>query len=286
MLSKYLREPLLHFLLIGAALFIFYTLQNDDVLADSNRIVISEAQIDHLVAMWEKRWQRSPNRDELDGLIEQKIREEVLYREALLMGLDNNDTVVRRRLAQKVQFLFSDIAAQAEPTEAQLADYLAAHTEKFIQQGSISFTHVYFNTDKRGTKAHSEAESLLDMLTQPRSTVDSNMDVTQVGDSLMLEPQQNNLRESDVDSMFGEDFSNQLFDFPVGKWSGPVSSAYGLHLVRIENRRPSINPALLTIRDQVRDEWLAEQRRLSDETFYQSLRKRYDIVVENTGETE
>ena len=161
MLKNWLREPLSHFLLIGALLFFLYELQNDEVSAGSNRIVINEATINNMAALWEKRRLRRPSQKELDGMIEQKIREEVLYREALAMGLDNNDSVVRRRLAQKVQFLFSDLAMQGEPTDAQLVDYLKAKTDKFKLPGSIRFKQVYFNTDKRGPQAQSDAVQLL-----------------------------------------------------------------------------------------------------------------------------
>jgi hypothetical protein len=109
--KKWLREPLLHFLLIGAALFLLYGYQNDGYVDQGNRIVISKSDINRLVMLWEKKWQRSPTRVELEGLIEQQIQEEVLYREALAMGLDLNDGVVRRRLAQKVEFISYDLGS-------------------------------------------------------------------------------------------------------------------------------------------------------------------------------
>ena len=279
MLSKYLREPLLHFLLIGAALFIFYTLQNDDVLADSNRIVISEAQIDHLAALWKKRWLRTPTRKELDGIIEQKIREEVLYREALAMGLDNNDSVIRRRLAQKVQFLFSDLAMQVEPTDDQLVDYLKDKTDKFKLPGSIRFKQVYFNTDKRGAQSQSDAEQLLTRLTHSSLS----MDITQAGDTFMFGQQHDEISETEVARLFGKDFTSTLFALPVAKWQGPVVSAYGLHLVYIEKIMPSVLPDLAAVRDKVRKQWLAEQRRAQDESFYLNLRQQYNVVVEKVA---
>ena len=282
MLKNWLREPLSHFLLIGALLFFLYELQNDEVSVGSNRIVINEATIDNMAALWEKRRLRRPSQKELDGMIEQKIREEVFYREALAMGLDNNDSVVRRRLAQKVQFLFSDLAMQGEPTDAQLVDYLKAKTDKFKLPGSIRFKQVYFNTDKRGPQAQSDAVQLLMRLTQPASS----QDISQAGDTFMFGQQYDDISETEVARLFGKEFTIALFALPVAKWQGPVVSAYGLHLVRIDNMTPPVQPDLVAVRDKVRNQWLAEQRRAQDESFYLNLRQRYDVVVETIGEPE
>ncbi len=156
-LHKFLREPLLHFLLIGGALFLVYSLQNEG-LVENNRIVISEAEVDRLITLWEKKKQRLPTQNELKSLIEQKIREEVMYREALAMGLDQNDSIVRRRLAQKVEFISADLAALVEPTETVLADYLAAHSDKFELPAQINFVQVYISPDKHGPNIQDYAE--------------------------------------------------------------------------------------------------------------------------------
>ncbi|MEN8133221.1 MAG: peptidylprolyl isomerase [Pseudomonadota bacterium] len=286
MLKSWLREPLLHFLLIGAVLFLLYYLQNDlndeDLVADSNRIVISGAHIDRLVTMWEKRRQRPPIPSELEGLIEHRIREEVLNREALSMGLDKDDSVIRRRLAQKVEFIFADIAAQAEPTDTQLVDYLNANPEKFEIPGRISFVQVYFNTDKRGEQGHRDAGKLMAKLMQPGSYID----IGSVGDVFMFGQQHEHVTEQDVSRLFGEGFSKELFNLPIGGWQGPISSSYGSHLVRIASKTLSAQPDLEAVRDKVRIEWEAEQRQQMDESFYQSLRQRYEIVIEDRIEAE
>ena len=275
MLKKWLREPLLHFLLIGAALFVLYGLQNDEAVSDSSRIVFTEADIDRLSALWEKKWQRLPTQQELEGLIESQIREEVLYREALAMGLDKQDAVVRRRLAQKIEFISADLAAQAEPSEAELADHLAAQADKFEVPGRISFVQVYLNADKRGAQVQQDARRLLGELTQP----DSAIDIMLAGDSFMFGQQHEQLSEQGVARLFGETFATKLFALPVGSWQGPVPSGYGLHLVRIDHKTESRQPELDAVRDKVRNEWLAGQRRTMDEAFYKSLRQRYEIVI-------
>ncbi|MFW2441007.1 MAG: peptidyl-prolyl cis-trans isomerase [Arenicellales bacterium] len=275
-MKKWLREPLLHFLLIGAGLFILYGLQNDQPADDGNRIVISEADIDRLLSLWEKKWQRLPTQSELDGLIEAQIRQEVLYREALAMGLDKDDSIVHRRLAQKVEFIFSDITSQAEPSDAELTDYLAANADKFEIPARISFQQIYLNSDKRGDQARSDADDLLGKLSQP----DSSVDILAAGDPFMFGQQHENLTEQGVARLFGKDFASKLFNLPSGGWQGPVRSGYGLHLVQISNRTTPIQPSLDVVRQKVLNEWNTQQRQIMNKQFYQNLRARYEIVIE------
>ena len=275
-LKMLLREPLLHFLLIGGLLFAAYNLQNEG-LVENNRIVISEAEIDRLITLWEKKTQRLPTQSELQGLIEQQVREEVMYREALAMGLDQNDSVVRRRLAQKVEFISADLAALAEPGKTELTDYLAAHSDEFELPARINFVQVYIDLNKHGDNAQAYTNSLLDELRQ----ADSDLDIETLGDPLMLDQQYEQQTEHDISRLFGKDFANNLFTLPVGSWQGPVTSGYGPHLVRIDNKTEARLPELETVRDKVRDEWHAQQRRIMDEAFYKALRQRYEIVIKN-----
>ena len=276
MLNKWLREPLLHFLLIGAALFVFYNLQTDDSTDDSNSIVISEPDIDRLIILWEKKWQRLPTEAELEGLIEAQIREEVLYREALAMGLDQNDTIVRRRLAQKVEFISADLASQAEPSDTDLQSYLDSHADKFAVPARISFEQIYLNADQRGVNVEQDASRLLNELTQPGSTID----VMAAGDPFMFGQQHEHLTRQGVSRLFGQQFTEKVFQLPVGAWQGPVVSGYGLHLVYVDAKSEAKASTLDEVRDKVRDEWLAQQRRKMDQVFYGELRKRYNIKVE------
>ena len=279
MFKKWLREPLLHFLLIGAALFLLYGLQDDDTVNDSNSIVISETDIDRLITLWEKKWQRLPTQQELDGMIESQIREEVLYREALAMGLDQGDTIVRRRLAQKVEFISADIATQVEPSEADLQSYLKAHPDKFGVPARISFQQIYFNADKRGENAQQDAKQLLDTLTQPGSAID----ITAAGDSFMFGQKHEDLTRHGVSRLFGKQFTDELFELQVDSWNGPVISGYGLHLVWLDAKSEAEPSALDDVRERVRNEWMSEQRKKMDAAFYAELRKRYEITVEQTS---
>jgi len=277
--KKLLREPLLHFLLIGAALFLVYDLQNDGITDQSKRIVFTEANVNRLILIWEKKRQRPPTQVELEGLIEQQVREEVMYREALLMGLDQNDAIVKRRLAQKVEFITADIAAQSEPTDTELEEYLAKYADKFEVPGRISFVHVYLNRDQRGEYVQRDARSLLEQLSEPGL----QQDITTVGDPFMLGQQHDKMTRHDVSRLFGKEFTNRVFTLPPGSWQGPVSSGYGLHLIRIDDKTKAVQPGLSVVRDKVYNEWQAQRRRDMDKAFYQSLRQRYEIIIEDAA---
>jgi len=279
LLAKLLREPLLHFVLIGAALFLLYDLTNDDVSDDVQSIVITEADIDRLIALWEMKWKRLPSEKELDGLIESQVREEVLYREALAMGLDENDTIVRRRMAQKVEFISDNLAEQIEPTETQLTAYLDANPEKFEIPALVSFTHVYFNLDKRSATIGNDADRTLAEL---RDGDDSRIE--NKGDPFMLGNMHEALSRDGVTRLFGEDFAEQVFSLPVGEWQGPLTSGYGLHLVRIDSLTEPTRLSLETVRDKVRQEWSAEERRRLNQSFYEQLRSRYKITFESDAD--
>lgn len=276
-LTRWFKEPLFHFLLIGAGLFLLYGLQAKNTAEQpNNRIVFTEADTDRIINLWERKWQRLPTPQELKGVIEAQIREEVLYREALAMGLDEGDSVVRRRMAQKMEFISSDLASLAEPDDAQLQAYLDNHVEKFTLPGRISFSQIYLNADRRGDQVRQDADKLLGELTQ----ADADLDISMAGDPFMGGYSHENLADFGVSRLFGKIFADRLFELPVGKWTGPVESGYGLHLVRIDSRTDSSVPALQQVRDKVRDEWLAEQRRKTNEALYTELLKRYEIVIE------
>lgn len=276
--GKWLREPLLHFLLIGGLLFVVFNVRNDSVINDEKHITISAEQINALSLQWRQRWQRSPTADELQSMIEQKIRNEVLYREAVAMGLDKNDPVVRRRLAQKISFIFTGLSEVVEPTDAELQGYLDAHAEKYAVPARRNFVQIYFNVQQRGEPARQDARRVLHTLTQSGTHVD----LDELGDTSMLARQYRQASQQDVARLFGGDFARDLFDVPAGSWQGPVVSSYGLHLIYVADKTASQLSTLEAMRDRLRQDWMARQRQDFDEAFYQGLRQRYQIVVEDS----
>ncbi|MDH3772379.1 MAG: peptidyl-prolyl cis-trans isomerase, partial [Nitrospirota bacterium] len=191
---RILKEPLLHFLLIGAGLFVLFARVGDPGPERADRIVVSAGDITQMATLWSRRWQRPPTPSELDGLVKARIREEVLYREALALGLERDDTIVRRRMAQKMEFLLEDLAPLGEPTDAELDGFLQDNAERFRQPSRYSFTHVYLSTDKRGDQAVQDARFLLDDL----STQGKDADPHAVSDPVMLELHMKDRTEHDI----------------------------------------------------------------------------------------
>lgn len=273
-ISRFLRSPLLHFVVLGILLFGLYSLYGDKREVQSKEIVVSAQQVELLASLWEKQWRRPPMPEELDGLVESFIREEVLYREALAMGLDRDDTVVRRRLAQKIEFLAQDLATRGEPSDQELRTFFEEHPEIFEQPGLITFSHVYINVDTHGNESFDVAEQVLAEL---RDGGDPNG----LGDRFMLQKDYLRKSPSEVARHFGSQFAEEVFGIEPGTWQGPIQSGYGLHLVLVEGQEEPYLPPLEEVRAEVRDEFLSFKRREVDELFYNRLREGYDIVVES-----
>ena len=179
---KPLKEPLLHFLLLGAALFVADAVFNRDNPAAQSEILVSAGQIETLAATFTKVWQRPPNAQELKAQIDQYVKEEMLSREAIALGLDRNDTVIRRRLQQKMEFLAEDFAAASDPTEVELTDYLTKHADQFTEEPRYTFRQIFLSPDKRGENLWADATQLLADLKNQGTEVD----IAELGDSTLL----------------------------------------------------------------------------------------------------
>jgi len=273
-MKAWLREPLLHFLVIGAALFALYRL----VAGEGDRpreIVVSEAQVEALAENFARTWMRPPTAAEIHGLVDDYVREEVYYREAIAIGLDRDDTVIRRRLRQKMEFVSDDIAAAREPTDAELAAYLRSNAGRFVDPPSLSFTQVFFSSDRGGEAARAAAErTLAELGTAPAGKN------APPGDSSLLPREMFAATPRDVANVFGEAFAADIEDAPVERWIGPLESPFGLHLVRLSARVAGRLPPLTEIRTVVLREWQASQQDAVNEAFYQGLRRKYDVRVE------
>ncbi len=273
---KFLREPLLHFLFLGAGLFVLFYFVNNQRGGEPGRIVVTAGRIQHLADGFTRTWQRPPTQEELEGLIQNYIREEVLSREAIALGLDRDDTIISRRLRQKMEFISEDVASQAEPTGEELRDYLVKHLEKFRLERSFTFSHVYLNPERRGDSLKSDAENLLAKLNKPGAKTD----ISTLGDGFLLEHDFKSAKESEISKLFGEKFAAHLSQLEPGRWHGPVESGYGVHLVFIQKRTEGHIPTLDEVRDAVRREWENDKRLEANEKLYQSLLERYTVTIE------
>ena len=279
MLSRLIREPLFHFLAIGALLFGVYTLMNPDEGGEDDRvIVVDEAIVDRLVQGFTRQWRRPPDENELSGLIQEHLREEILYREALAMGLDQDDTIIRRRLAQKMEFLAEDLATSVPPADEELRAFYAERSDEFAEPARLSFTHVFLNPDKRGASTVTDAELMLTEL-QAAGTADPG----ERGDAFLMQSSYPFITQRDAAQLFGKAFAESLFALPEGGWQGPVESGFGLHLVRVTEREDLRIPAFEEVADEVRNEFEYQRRRQANEAVLESMKARYEIVVAETG---
>ena len=271
-MRKLLREPLIHFLILGATLFLVFDLTGETEQAGERRIVVTPAQVEQLAAQFSRTWLRPPTSDELDGLVERYVRSEIFYREALAMGLGQDDPYVRNRLALKLEVLLDDLSAEAAPSDTELADFLATHAERFAKPARLTFRQVYLNPERHPDPA-AEAQRLLGLL---RSGADPGV----LGDVSMIIPGLDAASPAEIARHFGEKFADALLDLEPGHWSGPVRSPYGLHLVRVTQRQSARQPALAEVRDAVLAEWRDQRRREAKEQAYRRLRERYEVVME------
>ena len=276
MIERLVREPLLHFLLIGAALFLLYGALNRGVSDAPRDIVIPESRVEALAENFATVWMRPPTPVEIKGLIDDYVAEEIYYREAIAMGLDQDDTVIRRRLRQKMEFISEGMAEAAAPTDAELQAYLDRHPGKFAQPVQLSFRQVYLSTDRRGEAARGDAERLLAELQAGRGPADP----AEAGDPTLLPAVMEAATPQDIAGAFGAEFAAQVEEAPEGQWTGPLPSGYGLHLVKVDARIAGQAPTLAAIRPIVERELMSERRRELNAAFLDGLRRKYDVRVE------
>jgi hypothetical protein len=274
-LAGFCREPLVHFLAIGAGFFLLWHFVGDRLSAQPERILITPAHIERLAQQWTRTHLRPPSAEELAGLVEQEIDEEILYREAVALGLDRDDLVIRRRLAVKMEFLSDDLAEVAKPTDEQLQSFLRQHPDKFDVEPLTTFAQVYLDRSRRGEGAAAEAQRLLAVLNDRTSS-----DGRTLGDPLPLPSEYAAASEADVARLFGKEFPRKLAALPVGHWSGPVESGYGLHLILVRARTAGRTPPLSEVRDAVMSEWRTAQRQELNAQFRRQRRAKYAVTVQ------
>jgi peptidyl-prolyl cis-trans isomerase C len=268
-IARWLREPLVHFLIAGAAIFAFYAWRGDAVDAGDRQIIVREAQVQRLANIWSQTWQRPPNANELDGLIRDYIKEEVYYREAIRLGLDKDDAIVRRRLRAKMEFLSSAETETMVPSDAVLQAWLDRYPARYAADPLISFQSVYVSTANGEVKAKALLGQLLD-----------GADPQKLGDPISLPRSLTGATREDIDRQFGETFAEKLMALPRGTWAGPVTSGFGLHLIRVDWVTVARVPKLAEVRQRVENDWRAATRIARENKAYQLLLDGYDIRIE------
>jgi hypothetical protein len=269
-----LREPLLHFLVLGLLLFLFYEWRGGG--PGTSRIVVTQGQITHLSSGFARTWQRPPSEEELKGLIDEYVKEEIATREAVASGLDRDDAIIRRRLRQKLEFLVEDAVDPSPPSDADLRRWLDAHPDAFRAEPQVALRQVFVSRERRGAAAPRDAERLLARLRAAGPEADTSRlgDPTALPAELRLGP----VRE--VSLTFGDAFARAIEPFAAGQWSGPVESSYGLHLVLVRERVAASGPDLAAIRPQVERALITERRGRALDALYQRLLAKYSVTIE------
>lgn len=277
-LARLLKEPLIQFLILGAAIYgayaVFGTPEEDyrdtTILVDSNRI-------DSMIGEWERRWNRLPTRQEMDGLIQQYVKEDVLYRQAVAMGLNEDDPVTRRRMAQKLEFLTSDLSGLQEPAEGELEQFFNANMDPYREPDTISFSHLFFDPDAREDATLIDAKATLAAL---KEKGEPGQEITELGDRFMLQNYFASATELDIRRQLGSGFSEVVMELEPGQWHGPVLSGYGVHLVYVYDYFAAPAPVFEDVQARVLEDWHTQKREEFNEEFLENLKSRYEIVIE------
>jgi hypothetical protein len=274
---RIIREPLLHFLLLGGGLFLLFNMLNGGTVENPRQIVISSGQVALLEANFSSAWQRPPSDEEMQLLVDNYLLDEVYYREALALGLDEDDNVIRRRLRQKLGFILEDTAALLDPDDNELTAYMDAHAEQFRVGPQVSFRQIYLSTDTR-SDIDADASEILARLREGE-------DPQLLGDRIMLEDTYTLASRDEIKRRFGERFTHQLLKVTPGDWVGPLSSGFGGHLVLVTEIKPGRMPDLAEVTEAVKSEWLlARTEELKQDTF-RKLLENYEVVIQEPVES-
>lgn len=266
MINSVLRQPLLHFFLIGAAFFALFSIVDDTPpKLDRPSIVVSTQEASSLASQFQATWSRLPSKEELEVVVDAFVREEIYVREALALGLDQGDTIVRKRLSQKMVFLTEAGAESSLVDDAMLISYFTANSETYLGSTVLGFSQILLP----------EPASV----SMPKALADlaAGGDFTQLGAHTLLPAQVPPVPAQSVDSAFGQGVFDQIAELEPGEWSGPVTTGYGRHLVRLDVHEPGVLPPFEVVRERVEQDWRRSKAdQLRSERFEQ-LRNQYDI---------
>jgi peptidyl-prolyl cis-trans isomerase C len=277
-MSKILKEPLLYLIVAGVLLYIAYVSFNNYLNKEENILLITNNEILMLEDGWQKRMNRPPTPEERQGLINQQIREMVLYKTGLEMGLDRNDQVIRRRMVQKVEFMGTDLIRAPQPTEQELISFFEEVKERYTPPETITMTQVFFDPDKRNDQTLIDAEKALVELNKKKINSD---ELSKYGDSFMLQSYYPNKTKMEIRKLFGNGFTASVFELEPGQWEGPVLSGYGTHLVYIHAHEKNTVPEYADVREKVKADWMDKKQKELNDKYIDELMARYEIVFED-----
>jgi parvulin-like peptidyl-prolyl isomerase len=273
-----LKEPLVHFVLFGVVVFGAYLLFKAPVEATHKKdsIEITAEDVAQMVFAWRAQGRPELTQDQLQSLIDQKIAEEVLFREGIALGLDQNDEVIKRRIAQKMDFLAADIAELQELEKDELTEWYSAHKSEFALPPRASFRHLYFSPDKRGGAAKDDAATAKAAI---QGRAPGTLELAGIADQFVLRSYYANTSPYQLLKEFGPGFAEELFELKPGDWSDPIRSGYGWHLVWVEKIEPGRIPTLDEVEDDVRMAWRNQRYQEIKKSALDEMLSRYEVSV-------
>ncbi|PHS39384.1 MAG: hypothetical protein COB07_06415 [Sulfurovum sp.] len=269
MIKKILQEPLLHFLIVGGLLF-FYISNNDDSV-EKEKVIISQGKIKQLSAQFKKTRQREATKEELQALIDNQIREDLVFKHGQEMGLVENDTIIKRRVQQKIEFMLNDSISSLEPTQEGLQAFMDKHKERYTIAPIYTFKHIYINPEQ-----HKDVDAYIEKLKAEKLS----LVYAERGDSIMLKQSYEDISSAGLARLFGLKFEKALNTLPLNTWLGPVKSGYGVHLVYIENKKARHLATLEEVQAKVKLDFRVNAQKKAIDAFYDALQNKYDLVIE------
>ncbi|GAA3065053.1 peptidylprolyl isomerase [Rhizobium viscosum] len=276
--QRLLSEPLLHFVVVGVVVFGGYRLFTPmpEEVVDQQKIILTKDDVRQLAVTWLAQGRPAPTPDEMQSLMDQKVTEEILFREAVSLGLDRDDEIIKRRLAQKMDFLAADLATLDEPSNAQIEEWYAKRSDRFALSPHLSFRHLYFSFDKHGEAAREAAEAAIPSVSGKPA---DSPEVASVADPFMFRNYYGDATPDQMAKEFGPDFAKALFTLKPGSWQGPVQSGYGWHLIWVDSIEPGRVPAFEEVAPAVKSAWLDERYAEVKSNALREMRSRYVVSL-------
>ena len=275
---KLSREPLVHFIILGALLFTGHMLWQRHVSKADYTIIVTAEEMERQAIIFAGENRRKPTDEDLKALLFSHVEEQALMREAERLGLGEDDTIIRRRLAQKMRFIIEDVEAPNLPSEAELKLWFEANIDKFIEAETYSFSHIYLSPEAHGENLESKASEILSLVKNQSS------DWKAMGDPFMMKRNFKALKEIEITRLFGSNFSKGLKELKGTTWQGPVESAFGLHLIRLDNFTPAITPNFEDVRSSAEKVWKEQAQRGANQAALKKLIQKYKVDVLDASE--
>jgi len=272
-MNKIIKEPLVHFFLLGALLYLASMIVGDSDI-QTQGIIVSEGKIKHLETLYQKTWQRNPTKAELENLVQEYVLEQAAYYEGINLGLDKNDIVIVRRVRQKLDFIAEESSSRPEATDELLSVYLQDNMDKFRLDSTFTLRQVYFDPKKNINTLKPKVKRILAEL-----SVQPDQDISKLGDRYLFKPYYQKQQLTEIERLWGQRFALATKEITVGSWHGPIRSSYGVHLVYIEKKQDGVLPPLSQIRSSVLREWENSLRKQSTKKYYDDLLQRYPAII-------